>query len=111
MLRHFSWYELQDLLEDLTKAVTKVYMHLCNEASLQTQKSYSACLSNFLLTPSNLKFYNVICEFKMGIKATKVNLFISQTFKSLRYEQIHFGSFNTHFEFTNNIIKFEIRRG
>ena len=56
MLNHFPWYKLQDLLEDTTKAVTKMNMYLHNEASLQTQKSYSTCLSNFLLTPSNLEF-------------------------------------------------------
>ena len=37
-------------------------------------------MSNFLLTLSNLEFENVIHDFKIGIKATKVNLFLSQTF-------------------------------
>ena len=38
MLSHFSWYKLQDLLEDTTKAVTKVNTYLHNEASLQTHE-------------------------------------------------------------------------
>ena len=74
MLSHFSWCRLQDLLEDTTKAVTKMYMYLHNKASLQTQNSYSTCLSDLLLTLSNLEFWNVILDFKIGIKATEVNL-------------------------------------
>ena len=31
--------------------------------------------------------------------------------KSLRYEQIHFGSFNSNFEVMDNVLKFQIREG
>ena len=31
--------------------------------------------------------------------------------KSVRYEQIHFGSFNSNFEVMDNVLKFQIREG
>ena len=59
--------------------------------------SGNKCISEKWKTYAFFVFQSHICEKELS--------------KSLRLEQIHFGSFNSNFEVMDNVLKFQIREG